>query len=250
MLLSVIIICWNSQPRLIRLLPTLFSATQAFDTEVIVVDNGSTDHTDTFIKESYPAIRYSRLPRNRGVAFARNRGIEQAQGKYVWLLDDDTEVNAEAVTALINHLETHPTCGIAACRLQDADGVLQESFKPFPSLGIKIANLMHRKKASPYSRMIAAGKVFHPVYVIGACQMIRSKTIQQTGLLDEAIFYGPEDADFCLRAVAAGYTVDFLPHISITHHWRRLTTASPLSPLGRAHIRGLLHFWIKHRRFY
>lgn len=246
--LSVIVICWNSLPRLGKLLPTLAESLRHIDAETIVIDNGSTDGTGEYLACNHPEVHYRRLGRNRGVAYARNRGIEMAGGEYVWLLDDDTEVNTGAITAMLHHMDTHPSCGICACRLTDAGGAVQDSCKPYPGLGVKISNALGRRTPSPYRAAMAGKTMFHPVYVIGACQLIRASVIKECGILDETIFYGPEDADFCLRATAAGYTVDYLPHVNIIHHWRRLTTTSLLSRLGRAHIKALLYFWAKHRR--
>ena len=87
-----------------------------------------------------------------------------------------------------------------------------------------------------------------PFYVIGACQMIRREAFEQVGYLDEAIFYGPEDADFCQRLRQAGWQIKYLPQYSIIHTYYRHTRHHPLSRLGMHHIRGLLHFYNKYGR--
>ena len=53
--------------------------------------------------------------------------------------------------------------------------------------------------------------------------MIRREVIERIGLLDENIFYGPEDADYCMRIAAEGWKVVYLPQYTIVHHWRRAT---------------------------
>ena len=117
-------------------------------------------------------------------------------------------------------------------------------------MGVKLRNVLGIGKADPYANAMALGKPFSPFYIIGACQLIRRKTLEEVGPLDERIFYGPEDADFCLRAARRGWSTVYLPDVSITHHWKRITTRRPLSKIGRAHIRGLLHFYLKHRRIF
>ena len=78
MQLSVVLICWNSLSHLREALASLQDTlTAATDSEIILIDNGSTDGTDRFIAQHYPQVVYHRLPVNKGVAFARNRGIEQ-----------------------------------------------------------------------------------------------------------------------------------------------------------------------------
>ena len=135
MQLSVVLICWNSLSHLREALASLQDTlTAATDSEIILIDNGSTDGTDHFIAQHYPQVVYHRLPVNKGVAFARNRGIEQARGKYIWLLDDDTVANREALAQMIQYMQEHPQCGICGCRLVNARGETQESYKPYPSL--------------------------------------------------------------------------------------------------------------------
>lgn len=249
--LSVVILCWNSEQRLRCLFPTLIDALAGVDSEVILVDNGSESEVSTFAGEyRLPSLQVIRLEHNRGVAYGRNRGIEASCGEYVWILDDDTEVNSAALATMLAHMEQSPACGVCGCRLTDADGIVQESFKPYPGLGIKLRNILHIKSKSPYSSELAKGNVIHPVYVIGACQLIRREVIGRIGKLDEGIFYGPEDADFCIRVAKEGYTVDYLTTATIIHHWRRLTTTTPFSKMGRRHIKALLHFWRRHRRIF
>ena len=78
--------------------------------------------------------------------------------------------------------------------------------------------------------------------------MIRREALEQVGNLDEAIFYGPEDADFCIRLRQHGWQVKYLPQYSIIHTYYRRTSRKPFSRLGMKHIRGLLHLYNKHHR--
>ena len=246
MKLSVIIICFNSLGNLRPLLESLQSALEGIDSEIVITDNGSTDGTADFIVAHYPSVNYLRLDKNRGVAYARNRAIERARGQFLWILDDDTVVNARAAHDLLGSLERNADCGIAACALFSANGERQLSYKPFPGPLLKLRNVLGLGSADPYAAQLATGLPIEPVYVIGACQRIRREVISAVGLLDEAIFYGPEDADFCLRARRAGWHVAYLPESGIIHHWQRITTRRPFSKTGRAHIRGLLHFYLRH----
>ncbi|MBO7317623.1 MAG: glycosyltransferase family 2 protein [Bacteroidales bacterium] len=254
MQLSVVLICWNSLNYLREALASLQETlTASTESEIIIIDNGSTDGTDTFIATHYPQVTYRRLPENRGVAYARNRGIELAQGQYVWLLDDDTIANSEALNEMLQYMHTHPQCGICGCRLLNANGETQESYKPYPSLAIKVRNVLQSRlggntPADYYAREIALGTPFEPTYIIGACQLIRREVIVQIGLLDEKIFYGPEDADYCIRARKAGWHTAYLPQVGIVHHWKRITNRSPFSRIGRKHTAALIYFYCKHRK--
>lgn len=255
MQLSVVLICWNSLHHLQGALASLQDTLTAhIDSEIIIVDNGSTDGTYHYIAQHYPTVRYTRLPENRGVAYARNRGIEIAQGNYVWLLDDDTIVNHEALATMLAYMNDNPSCGICGCRLVNSCGETQQSYKTYPGLSVKIANVLHsllRRKGTQrdaYAMLIAQGKPFEPEYIIGACQLIRREVIEKIGLLDEKIFYGPEDADYCIRTRNAGWHITYLPQVSIIHHWKRITNRNLFSPMARRHTAALIHFYCKHRR--
>lgn len=245
--LSIILISWNSRAMLERCLCSLRSVIERDDVEVIWVDNGSDDGTASMVEELFPQVRRRILSRNYGVAYARNRGIEMALGEYILILDDDTEATPEAIDELMAYMDTHPRTGIAGCALRDSDGHLQDSFKSYPGLGAKISNVLRSKLGKPRTVELPDG-VIHPVYIIGACQIIRRAVFDKIGLLDEKIFYGPEDADFCMRAKEAGWEISYIPGVSILHHWRRITSRSLTSAASRRHVRALLYFWLKHRR--
>src|SRR5574337_470574 len=77
----------------------------------IVVDDCSPDQTAEVVAE-FPAVRYIRLPENRGASGARNAGIRCAQGKYVALLDDDDEFLTHKLMVQVPILEAHPEVGV------------------------------------------------------------------------------------------------------------------------------------------
>ena len=104
MRLSIILISWNSLVHLKECLASLSYTLQKEDIEIIWVDNGSTDGASRYVKENYPQIQTVALPYNQGVAYARNRGIEKASGKYILLLDDDTIANENAIYLSLIHI--------------------------------------------------------------------------------------------------------------------------------------------------
>lgn len=219
------------------------------DVELVWVDNGSTDGSSAWMSEHYGSAVRVVLDRNYGVAYARNRGVEHSHGEYILFLDDDTESSARAIDAMLDFLRAHPHVGICGVALRDAEGHLQDSFKTYPGLGVKVGNVL-RGAVGLRKRVEAPRHVTEVDYLIGACQMIRRRVFDDVGLLDEHIFYGPEDADFCMRASEHGWRVCYLPNVSLTHHWRRATRTNLFGRLGRAHIRALVYFYRKHDRWW
>ena len=244
--LSIIILTWNQLDTTRRCLESLRTFVADADTEIIVVDNGSRDGTASWLMQTYPQVRLVINSKNQGVAYARNRAIEKAQGRYILILDNDTVSNDEAIYGMMHYMDQHPQVGLCACRLTDVDGVVQESFKPFPSLSIKMRNVLGGSQMA--TSIEVPGNPIEPVYVLGACQMLRKSVLYKVGLLDENIFYGPEDADYCLRIAGEGFKVVYLPQYSIVHLWRRATNRQLFSLLAWKHFCGLCYFYIKHKR--
>lgn len=245
--LTVVILTHNQCDTTVRCLRSLFVALTGITSQVIVIDNGSTDNTIGRLSAEFPEIEYIKNSANRGVAPARNQGLRQAHGEYVLILDNDTVVPPEAVRQMLDYMRNHPKCGILGPALVNTDGSLQRSALPYPGLGQKLRNIMGLRRSLRLWPTDADGTQ-HPVYVIGACQMMRSETLESVGLLDEKIFYGPEDADLCLRVARAGLDICYYPAIAVCHLYRQITRRRLLSRTSLLHLRALLHFWSKHRR--
>lgn len=251
--LSIIILTCNQRIFTERVLLSLDGFMQATpDAEVIIVDNGSSDGTSDAIAgmglKWCAQLKYLSLPKNLGVASGRNAGIKQASRDVIMFLDNDTIVNGESISYMHDRLISDSTIGIIAPSLWSPDGTLQDSAKPYPGLGLKLRHFISQK----WHRSDEIQKVVEcePFYVIGACQMFRHEILQKIGLLDERIFYGPEDADFCMRVRDAGFRIIYDPYARIIHDWQRATSRRRFSRLSFLHVRGLLHFYVKHRRLF
>lgn len=249
---SIVILTCNQRDYTLRCLRSLSDMVRRRgDIEVILVDNGSLDGTAEAVRreEYYNDGIYSiiGLERNIGVAPGRNVGIRAARGsEYVMILDNDTIFDPDALDSMLAYMDSDPTTGIIGPRLVSPGGATQTSFKPFPGIVEKIRNVISDRSVA----RTCPDKVTFPFYVIGACQLIRRKLIDKIGLLDEKIFFGPEDADYCMRARKAGYRVAYLPQAVIVHDWQRSSARRPWSPTARRHMAALLYFYMKHRRLF
>ncbi len=265
--ISFVIICWNSDRYVKKCIDSLIESTRRLSKEIIIIDNGSTDSTVSLI-QSYPANEITFLPqrKNLGVTKARNIGLTRAQGKYICILDVDTIVNEHALYEMYDFMNNNASCGICACKLVDELGNPQDSCRKYPRFRFKLYNVL--EKFSEYSLLKPLGKriknvneqqfyrtlmqqasPFEVEYVIGACQMIRKTALDEVGLLDENIFYGPEDADLCIRMKQYQYKVFYLPGISIFHKYNRMTQKKLFSVMSFVHIKSLMYFFWKHKRF-
>lgn len=254
MKLSVILIGYNSWHFLDKCLASLSFIEACPNCEIIYVDNGSVDGSPFRVQTGHPTVKLIRNTCNKGVSVARNQGMKEATGDYLLLLDSDTEITLDAIDDMLTFMQEHPEAGLCGCKMFGPSGEIHDSCRPFPTLRGKIAaglrilagrlHLSVKETRSPYNKF--ATEPFEVDYVQGACQMIRREAQQKTGWLDEHIFYGPEDADFCLRIQQSGYKVYFLPQTLIYHAYQRISSRRIFSGINRKHLQGLLHYFRKH----
>lgn len=252
--LSIVVISWRMRDLLERMLSTLVEHTTGIDYEVICIDNGSEDGTAEMVSSRFPDIRLIRNTENLGVAPARNQGLPLARGEFVAILDADLELVEDSLSHIVGFLRSRPSVGLAGCRLVFPDGTTQFNAKRFPSLWALVSRRI------PQARMLDGGRAlrWHEMhdwtrgedrevdYLIGACQVFRRIILDQVGLLDDQIFYGPEDIDFCLRVRRAGWQIWWLSSVRIIHHEQRITRQKLFSRITYRHLLGLGYFFRKH----
>lgn len=257
--IGVVILTWNSEKYIGNCLKSLMQL-QTNLCDVVVVDNGSKDGTISQVlgkQELYgkERIQLIRLDNNKGTTVSRNLGIDQfdLSYEYICILDSDTVVNEEAFTQLIQTLQSDKRNGIAGPMMHDSNNVYQNSGRNIPTLSMKL------KKVIPIKRFqIEAQKLEHvetgpeqdiiPVgYLMSACWMIKREVIDKIGLLDENIFYAPEDVEYCIRAWLNGYRVVLCRKCEIIHEWQRLSRKKMFSKHNWEHIKGLCYMYRKFR---
>ena len=252
---SIVVISWNMRAMLAELLGSLVRHTKGVKYEVIVVDNFSVDGTAEMVKTSFPKFQLIRNGVNRGVAAARNQGFRVAKGRYVLTLDADMILTENSLKKLVRFMDRTPDAGICGCRLVFPDGTLQPSARRFPT---PLSFLMRRLDFLGFARNSRTlrnhemaewdrSETRRVDYVIGACQMIRREAMEAVGELDEHIFYGPEDVDYCLRMSRKNWSVYFCSESSIIHYEQRATRKQLFSSLSLRHLQGVAYLFWKHK---
>lgn len=253
MKLSAIILTWNSERYIKRCLDSLMGdlIESGIDFEIFVIDNGSTDETVKILKKYKDKINLIVLGKNKGTTWSRNLAIRKSKGEYIMFLDSDAEIRSGTILKLLSLMEKHKDIGIVAPKLILEDGTMQISYKKFPTLFIKIIKIIPlnflrglSEKMEYYDFSIDKNKIYPVDYCISACWMMPRKIIDQIGLLDEKIFYAPEDVDFCLRVWLAGFKVVYYPDAEVLHYCQRVSYKNPL--IAISHFRGLLYYFKKH----
>ncbi len=224
--LSVVIVSWNVREFLPGCLDSLAAelAQSHLASEVIVVDNGSTDGTVELVRDRYPWVSLIALGENHGFAAANNIGIAASRGEAILLLNPDTEVRPGAMSWLWHALTAAPHVGLVGARLLNPDGSLQSAGYRFPGY---VQNLLDffpvhpRLIGSRLNGRFGPGDGLSPFAIdhpLGACMLVRRTVIEQVGGLDEGYFYYSEEIDWCRRIRAAGWTILTAPAALVVHH--------------------------------
>jgi GT2 family glycosyltransferase len=242
MYLSVIIVNWNTRDLLARCLESLASdrsmaivgtnrATRGemdgvhgpagLLSEVIVVDNGSTDGSSDMVREEYPYVHLMEMGENAGFSRANNVGIRKSQGRYVVLLNSDTEVQYGALPALVTFMGAHPRVGACGPRLLNTDGTLQSSCHPMLTPGREFWRLLFLEhvwsRATYQMRNWDVARSRQVEVIKGACLMLRQEALDEVGLLDESYFMYTEEVDLCYRLGQAGWELWWVPQAQVVH---------------------------------
>ncbi len=218
--LSVIIINWNTRELVLQCIDSVYHTTEALAFEVMVVDNASTDGSVEAIERRFPDVKIIANPENLGFARACNRGIEEAGGRYVALLNSDTVLTPSALKTLVDFMDSHPRVAICAPQLLNSDGSLQNSIATLPTLATELLNKSLLRRLFPWKYPGKEHGIDSPMKVesiIGACMIIRKEALCEVGAFDEDYFFFLEETDLCLRMHGKGWQVVFHPQVRVYH---------------------------------
>ncbi len=238
---SIIVLSWNGVDYLPGCLESLLCQ-DYHDSEIIIVDNGSTDRSAELVETQFPTTRLIRNERNLGFAAGNNVGLAAATGDVLVLLNQDTRVRPDWLAHLVHGVTSDPRVGIGGCKIlypdeqtiQHAGGIIRLPLA-FPE------HLGYRQRDD--GRWDEQREVD---YVTGAAIAVRRDVLEAIGPLDEGFYPAYyEDVDLCARARAAGYTVTYFPRASLVH--LEATSFGWNSPTYVQHMhRGRMRYLLKH----
>jgi GT2 family glycosyltransferase len=194
--------------------------------EVIVVDSASSDGSVEMVRREFPAVTLHASKENLGYTGGNNLGICASRGRYVLVLNPDTEVIGAALPAMVGYMDAHPAVGVLGPRLLWPDGTVQSSRRRFPTLGTALIESTFLQKWFPkhpalrryYVQDRPDDAVSHVGWVSGACLLVRRATIDEVGLLDNGYFMYSEEMDWQKRMQGAGWQVVYWPEARVVHH--------------------------------
>jgi glycosyltransferase involved in cell wall biosynthesis len=192
MKLSVNILAWNTLDTIEITLPLLIDELKGYEHEIIIVDNGSEDGIDDYIK-MFPRVKFIKNEENRGISIGKNQGINASSGDYLLLLDGDVVPVPNSISLMMEFLDEHENI--------HAIGMYPNKFVNEPNSGHKV---MHEEYCY---------ELFEPALHRCACLFygMYKREMFDYGLrmTEEGEFgqpgYGWEDHDFYLKMKRMGY---------------------------------------------
>jgi hypothetical protein len=251
--LSIITISTDEAHFLEPCLQSIFSNPPRVETEIWVIDNLCRDETRS-VASSFPEVNLVTNRERYGFCRNNNIGILNSTGRYVMLLNPDTEVFPGTLDVMVDFMDNHPTVGACGPKVLNPDGSLQWSCRYFPTPHAVISRGTPLRNLSPF-------KCWHEEYimadwkhdelravdwVLGACLLVRRRTIAEVGLLDERFKKYYEDIDWCYRMKQTGWNICYVPHARIMHHYQR-ASAMGINRNTWLHVQSILRYFVKHR---
>lgn len=192
--------------------------------QIVIVDNGSSDDSVSFIEGNYPAVRLIKLNSNTGFSIAVNKGIRYAletlKSQYILLLNNDTKCDNYFLEEMIKGFVSEEVGSVASKMLNYySQGVIDN------------AGDFIKKMGSPFARghgETDRGQYDQPEFIFGACAgaaMYKAEVFKNVGFFDEDFFAYYEDIDFSFRLQLYGYKCFYNPK-AICYHKRGATTSN------------------------
>lgn len=204
---AAIIVNWNKKNDALRLLGSL-KGIDYNNYDILVIDNASTDDSVKAIKEQFPEIDLTVNPENLGGTGGFNSGmrraLEKAGYEYLWLLDNDAEVEQDTLRELVNTMESDDRIGLAGSRIVDPDRrditVEAGAFIKEDSIGV---SPLHRNV-----RNLTVSNATADVDYVAICSaLVRTSALESVGLMDERYFIFWDDMDWGLSFKRKGFRV-------------------------------------------
>ncbi|MDO4995165.1 MAG: glycosyltransferase family 2 protein [Bacteroidales bacterium] len=255
--LSVVIVNYNVKYYVHQCLCSVEKAAQGIDHEIFLVDNHSTDGSDTYLPPLHPRVRFIWNQENVGFARANNQALLQASGRYVLLLNPDTLITEHTLTDLIALMDARPDAGAIGVKMLDPDGrFAPESRRGIPTpftafckmTGLCCLLPKSRTFGRYYMQYLDASHVNEIEVISGACFFTRRSTLNQSGYLDEDFFMYGEDIDLSYRILQTGLKNLYLPTPIL--HYKGESTHESTYHYVRIFYQAMLIFFRKHFSHY
>jgi hypothetical protein len=236
--LSVSIVNTSSRELLLACLETL-----PRDADVVVLDNASEDGSVDAVRERFPDVRVLAQHFRAGFGANHNTVIRATDGRYVYVLNEDTTSTDWAFERIVAYLDANPRVAGLGPLVVYPDGRQQASAWRFPTPLVSAVGLLTIGKVGVTQ---SHGEQARAVdWVTGAALVLRREALEEVGLFDEEFFLYSEEVDLQLRLHQAGWEVHYFPDAAVVHHESQFSAEIPerrINEMWRSRHR----YWRKH----
>jgi GT2 family glycosyltransferase len=222
------------------------AASKNFTTEIIVIDNNSSDGSCQMIKQRFPNVSLIENSLNVGFAKANNQGVSIASGEYLLILNPDTYLAEDTIKNVFDFVSNKNDVGAIGVKLIDGIGnFLPESKRNIPTIKVAALKIAGNSK-SYYANHIDENEISEVDILTGAFLLIKRRVYEVVGGFDEDYFMYGEDIDFSYKLLRHGLQNYYLGNTSIIHY-KGESTVKDISYLK--HFYGAMRvFYNKHFR--
>jgi GT2 family glycosyltransferase len=239
-LVTTVVLCFNGLEITRQCLKSL-SAQKYSGQEIVVIDNGSTEDDCGVLEREFRQIRLIRLDRNLGFAGGCNRGITEARGKYVALLNNDAVATPEWLESMVKAAESDDRIGgVASIVLDGNNPIVLDSL----GVGIAVDGMSRQAMKGEYPPVF--DKPLQVLVASGCACLYRIEALRRVGGFDDDFFAYCEDTDLGLRLLWAGYKTVAAPGAVVIHHYSK--TAGEFS-LRKIFWVERNHYWVVLKNF-
>ena len=200
--------------------------------EVIVVDNASQKDEARDIEDRYPQVKVIQSQENLGFAGGNNLGIKAANGKYLFLVNNDTVFKEFDIQDLIKRLESSPSIGVVCPKIRftwDNHPIQYAGYTPLSPITVRNRAIGFGEEDKGQYNMPHSTPYAH-----GAAMMLKREVIDKVGLMPECYFLYYEELDWSMMITRAGYEIWYEPACTIYH--KESQTTGQNSPLRTYYI--------------
>jgi GT2 family glycosyltransferase len=251
---SVVIVVWNAKTYVLECLESLREHCAGVYSEVIVVDNASSDGTPDMVAERFPEFQLIRNSENLGFARANNTGMSQCTGEYVCLVNSDVKFTSDCITPMLDYLAGHADVGMVGPQMLGANGEVRRSTMRFPTVWNSFSRALGLDVLFKGSRVFGGmmmsdfdhRKTGEVEVLNGWFVLARRSAIERVGLFDPQFFMYGEDVDWSYRFHQEGQKLVFFAETGAIHYGGASSAQAPV----RFHLelyRATWQYWRKHR---
>jgi len=256
--ITTIIVNYKVPHEILKLIDSIKSADSCELTDIIIVDNNSSDGSEKIICEKHRDIKWVALEKNIGFGKACNIGAKDSDTEFLLFINPDTKISANTLTVSRAFMKKKPSVGIMGPKVIYDNGEFAKECRrniPTPKNSLlymlKLDKLFRKRNNFSSYKLIEADpdKSMSVDAISGSYMFVRSELFKNIGGFDEDFFMYGEDIDICVRCKKHNFDVWYYPKTTIIHSKGKSSAKNSLRATY-AFYDSMRIFYEKHKEFY